>query len=80
MGKFRIFFSPDLLAGSTRKSPLIIMCTMNYYDYEYDYPENLKPKYLKMSEMTLHIDIGITFFGSIVEELTCQLLALAANN
>ena len=58
---------PNVLAGSTRKFLLIIMCAVNFYDY----PENSKQKYRKNAW-----DNSVcTFLWSIVEELTCQLLA-----
>ena len=49
--------STKVFAGSTRKSPLIIMCA------SYNYSENLKQKYWKISEITLYI----TFSGQLLK-------------
>ena len=67
-------YPQNCLAGSTLKSPLIIMCAMDYYDY----PENMKPKLLK----NVRDHSAYNLFGqllkinmSIPERLTCPLLA-----
>ena len=59
LANFEIF-PPKFLAGSTRKSPLIIMWAMSCFFY----PENLKPKYWKMSEITLYISFLVNCWRS----------------